>query len=793
MSSSIVSRPTTALESSSDESTSKSTSAVIGQADEPPADLPRSPNKLCVLYPTEDSNKAELFRTWWNSTPYGIKLQTAGRQLKWGNKAQDGKSVWSHFVDGANILQGAPKVLCKYCWRDHTHPSIKNSGTSTLRKHINSGWCRKTGKRPLSAQLALNNLYKKAKQDQSSPSLPSFSQSTFQDYLFSFILEANLPFRLVEHDSFRKLLSLCRPGIQTPHQTYLKTTLLQRFDAMQKGLLDDLSSSRKLSLALDCWKSPNHYSFLAITGYFISDDWRYCEVLLAFKPLHGKHSAFRLAEYVMETLAFYNITKRLLTITADNVKNNNTLRKQLHKLLRKENIEWDYRPSTIRCMSHTIQLSVLKFLSVLKIQPPNDEPEKASKKQRYDHISSEDIGYHNTYLKIRSLVTAINSSPQRVQQFMDLQNPDDRELFSSSSHSSQKVRLVQDVTTRWESSYEMVKTAWELKKTIRRWLIAYGQERFGNLSIQDSEWKKIEDILRILEPFAILTSLIGTTLQVSVHSVFRSFNWLFDRIGDITGELEAKKGEATIELLEALNVAKKRLQIYYGKNSGIYGRFFNLATILDPSIRLELYNDPSWADSKKEYEEEFRDHFQAYYAHLCAGPQPGSTESDSSRPSFSIATIGRPLSKPLRTRSELDCYLSDTFCFDDEGLLQNPLEMWKKIEPKYPIIANMAKDILSIPASGVGIERLFNTARDVCFYRGNHPNLSTIEMIMLLKWNEKLGLPPSDETSNLFDKEGSQIVGTDEPWIDEQPASVKEEYVDWESESSDESMLDSFY
>lgn len=151
------------------------------------------------------------------------------------------------------------------------------------------------------------------------------------------------------------------------------------------------------------------------------------------------------------------------------------------------------------------------------------------------------------------------------------------------------------------------------------------------------------------------------------------------------------------------------------------------------------------------------------------------------------------MSKPLRTRSELDCYLSDTFCFDDEGLLQNPLEMWKKIEPKYPTIANMAKDILSIPASGVGVERLFNTARDVCFYRGNHPNLSTIEMIMLLKWNEKLGLPPSDETSNLFDKEGSQIADTGEPWIDEQPASVKEEYVDWESESSDESMLDSFY
>jgi hypothetical protein len=136
----------------------------------------------------------------------------------------------------------------------------------------------------------------------------------------------------------------------------------------------------------------------------------------------------------------------------------------------------------------------------------------------------------------------------------------------------------------------MVKTAWELKKTIRRWLVAHGQERLSNLVIQDSEWKKIKDIIRILEPFATLTSLIGTSLQVSVHGVFRSFNWLFDQIEDTTGELRKETGEEKIELLDALNMAKKRLQMHYGQTSGIYGRFFNLSTILDPSIRLELYN-----------------------------------------------------------------------------------------------------------------------------------------------------------------------------------------------------------
>ena len=45
----------------------------------------------------------------------------------------------------------------------------------------------------------------------------------------------------------------------------------------------------------------------------------------------------------------------------------------------------------------------------------------------------------------------------------------------------------------------------------------------------------------------------------------------------------------------------------------------------------------------------------------------------------------------------------------------------------------MTKDILSISASDVDVEQLFNTARDVCHYCQNHLNADTIEIIMLLK------------------------------------------------------------
>ena len=166
-----------------------------------------------------------------------------------------------------------------------------------------------------------------------------FSLTLFNDYLFLFILEANLSFCLVEHDSFCKLLLLCWSKMQISHQIFLKITLIEWYMMMQKSILHDLSSSYKLLLVLNCWTSSNNYAFLAITDYFITDDWNYVEILLVFKSLSDMHSEEKLADYVMKTLHFHNIMKQLLTITADNVKNNNLLHQKLHKILKKKNIQ----------------------------------------------------------------------------------------------------------------------------------------------------------------------------------------------------------------------------------------------------------------------------------------------------------------------------------------------------------------------------------------------------------------------------------------------------------------------
>jgi hypothetical protein len=47
------------------------------------------------------------------------------------------------------------------------------------------------------------------------------------------------------------------------------------------------------------------------------------------------------------------------------------------------------------------------------------------------------------------------------------------------------------------------------------------------------------------------------------------------------------------------------------------------------------------------------------------------------------------------------------------------------------VLATLAQDILLIPTSGVGVECLFNCARDICHYRQGYLNTNTIKELIL--------------------------------------------------------------
>ena len=56
----------------------------------------------------------------------------------------------------------------------------------------------------------------------------------------------------------------------------------------------------------------------------------------------------------------------------------------------------------------------------------------------------------------------------------------------------------------------------------------------------------------------------------------------------------------------------------------------------------------------------------------------------------------------------------------------------------------MARDVLSIPATGAGVERLFNSARDICHYRRGSLNPTTIQELMLYMCTSRFEVEEED-------------------------------------------------
>jgi hypothetical protein len=207
-----------------------------------------------------------------------------------------------------------------------------------------------------------------AQKAKTAASAPKYSKECFEEQMLTTFLIANLPFQLVENLSFCKLLEIAHPDIDIPNCRCLRQLLDVQHDTAAQAFLDDLGERTKVSLAIDCWSSPNKVAFMAIVAYYVSVDWKYREVLLAFEPLVGAHTGRILARVVEQVLEQFSLTDRLLAKTTDNASNNGTMRETLQQALSsRHNVSWDAEVAKVSCLAHVLNLSAKSLLLSIKV------------------------------------------------------------------------------------------------------------------------------------------------------------------------------------------------------------------------------------------------------------------------------------------------------------------------------------------------------------------------------------------------------------------------------------------
>ena len=154
-----------------------------------------------------------------------------------------------------------PLVVCKKCGIEYNHPRMlgANSSTSSLSKHLKSHK-KKDAQLPKKDTRPLNEYFSSSTQRHQ-----TLFESEFKELLLHTVVTCNWPFDQFDNPQFQELLSRGFPAHTLPGRNAMKAQLTKSAEEARADIKWRLAENQShVSLALDCWTSPNRWEFMGI-------------------------------------------------------------------------------------------------------------------------------------------------------------------------------------------------------------------------------------------------------------------------------------------------------------------------------------------------------------------------------------------------------------------------------------------------------------------------------------------------------------------------------------------------
>ena len=229
------------------------------------------------------------------------------------------------------------------------------------------------------------------------------------------------PFSLVEDNRFIYLVAELDPRFVLPSRRYLSEVVIPEIQAKTKFKVTELLRSTKyISMTTDIWTSTNcHHSFLSLTAHFvIPQTMEKKDVMLSAWQFDESHTGANISAAILSRILEWDIEEKIVCILHDNAAN-------MVSGLNIANI------ISLPCLAHTLQLiikdGVLLQQSVVQLL--------SCARSLVGHYHRSNVAF-DTFHQIQAQLN--------LPQYM----------------------LIQDVATRWNSSYYMLERLVEQKKVI---------------------------------------------------------------------------------------------------------------------------------------------------------------------------------------------------------------------------------------------------------------------------------------------------------------------------------------
>lgn len=320
--------------------------------------------------------------------------------------------------------------------------------------------------------------------------------------------------------------------------------------------------------------------------------------------------------------------------------------------------------------------------------------------------------YHTTQLTIYCVYHLLHvhrSSPQRIAKFDRI----------CDIVKCQKLELIRDNSTRWNSTFAMVARAIILKDAYQS--MCQNEALLVAYILRDEEWIYLEKIQMLLGQFVTMTTIVSSSVGYpTINRAMSVYNAMIDHLEEF---IEKEKDPL---LNRACKQGIQKLLQYYSKTDST--PVYAVATAMDPRMRFDWWEVNDWGEYIQISKNMVKDIWEKEYKGK-EGPIQLPAEEEIEMRLFGIKKKPGELEEYVREGSSLVAYK------------QEPPELtyWRSQKERLPNLANMAQDYLAIPVTSTPAERCFSQAKFIMPPERNSLLPTTIQRLVILdSWLKEL-------------------------------------------------------
>ena len=569
---------------------------------------------------------------------------------------------------------------------------------------------------------------------------------SFQERLVRFVV-CHASFGMVTNPYFRSLFlsttSKFEISRQLPasHNT-LQTWIENDFEKSKTKIKRLLAGSRgNVHISSDLWSSPNGLALNGVVSHFVDAEYNIKTILLGLREIIGQHTGENIGQSMVEIIHDFHLEPKLGTFIHDNATNNDIAVQYIIDTLdlqdthRKEHCR-------LRCMGHVINLAAQDFIFGQNSTKWLQEIACLEEASEIDSIqkswlSRGEIGH------LQNLITLIRSSPQRRQAFRALTGADP-------DKKKQNLMVIRNNATRWNSTYDMLARALQLKDHIQIYVSRARTQRDSRGKLADEaiqkihqlteeEWAVLQELCDALQPFHEATNILqGSNIRGSYGYLWECLpvlEWLM-------GKMEALKDQKGINNKIGLsaNNAWNKLTKYY--NLTDLSPYYIAAIVLNPVYKWKYFEThwqlhPDWITEARAKMNELWSHHKSSHQN--------AVEQDQLLPPRIISPVKQPPPPgSFKSFLTLDQTFQESSEIADEyrGYCQLPLlknkpesliHWWRDQESLFPVLTTLAYSVLSIPAMSAECERVFSSSKLTVTPNRSKMSPSTLEQCECLR------------------------------------------------------------